>query len=149
MDIKELLKGLNEDVLFKIKYMIEDIIGHYDKRHSANVIKNAIIRVACNNTRLSLQELRKKSRKREHVEARQIMCYLLRCRTKMTTTSIGLIFNYDHSTVIHCCKQVPDLVLYDEDFKRKFQRIEKQLKEELTRIKYEPDQDSGVLQKVS
>lgn len=64
-----------------------------------------------------------RSRKREIVEIRQIVQFLLRCATEMTYKEIGMMFDRDHATVLYSCNQVQDLVALDSAYCRKFKRI--------------------------
>lgn len=47
------------------------------------------------------EQLAAPGRKREMVEARRMIMYLLSTKTRMGCTKIGAIFNRDHTTVIH------------------------------------------------
>lgn len=56
--------------------------------------------------KLSLHELRSKSRKRAIAFPRQVAMYLCRKYTEETLAQIGKVFNRDHSTVMHAVKVV-------------------------------------------
>ena len=69
-----------------------------------------------------IERLKNGTRKREVVEARHIAMSISRDVYKFgTLTSIGLYFGgRHHSTVIHACELVSDLVKTDRDFKLKY-----------------------------
>jgi len=71
---------------------------------------------------IPVERLRNGTRKREVVEARHIAMSISRDVYKFgTLTSIGLYFGgRHHSTVIHACDLVSDLVKTDKDFKQKY-----------------------------
>ena len=58
---------------------------------------------------VSLEDLRKKNRKREMVYYRYVAMYLLREKGYIIAT-IGRFLNRHHSDVIHACKQVDDAI---------------------------------------
>ena len=73
--------------------------------------------------------LKAKTRKREVVQARQLSMYLAKHHTKSSLKSIGQHFGgRDHSTVIHSCQAVKDLMDTDLQFKKSVDEIEKKIK---------------------
>ena len=70
-----------------------------------------------------------KSRKREIVQARQIAMYFCKMYTEASLKSIGGAFGgKDHSTVIHACQTVKDLIDIDKSFEKLVNEVEKKLK---------------------
>ena len=71
---------------------------------------------------IPIERLRNETRKREIVEARHIAMSISRDVYKNATlNSIGLYYGgRHHSTVIHACDLVSDLVKTDRDFKHKY-----------------------------
>ena len=70
------------------------------------------------------------TRKREIVEMRQIFQWL--CRNKMTLSlhKIGQICGgRDHSTIIHSCKVVDNLMMYDRRFAKNLESIRNKFEE--------------------
>lgn len=53
-----------------------------------------------------------KTRKQETVYQRAYLMHVLRCQ-KLTFSQIGKMFNLDHATAIHHCKQV-EIYVYDQ-----------------------------------
>jgi len=58
---------------------------------------------------LTFEDIIRKTRKREIVQARQLAMYLCRKLTNTWIKDIGKIFNKHHTTVIHAIKTVKDL----------------------------------------
>lgn len=59
---------------------------------------------------ITVDEMMAKTRQRKICEARQIAMYVLRKKTNMTLTSIGMLFaSMDHTTVIHAVQKVNNL----------------------------------------
>ncbi len=86
--------------------------------------------IVCDYFSLSVDAISTKSRKREVVQARQIAMYLSKQMTKNSLSSIGsLIGQRDHSTVLHACKTVSDLIETDKSFRTSIEEIEARLKE--------------------
>ena len=63
--------------------------------------------------RVSLEDLRSRSRKRAVAFPRQVAMYLARKYTEESLVDIGKTFNRDHSTVLHAIKSVSSQVLRD------------------------------------
>lgn len=71
-----------------------------------------------------------KTRKREIVLARQAAMHLCKRHTTQSVSRIGmLIGGRDHATVLHAISNVDDLLKTDEDFKKKYDAVEAQLKQ--------------------
>lgn len=77
--------------------------------------------------------VRKKTRKREVVECRQVICYLCRIYTSSSLRSIGLyVGGKDHTTVIHSRDNIKDLIDTNNPVKDKIDTITKSLENERT-----------------
>ena len=69
--------------------------------------------------------MKKKTRKREIVEARQIAMFFMRKHTRKTLKYIGTIFGgRDHTTAYHAWKTVNDLCFSNEQYKQRLLQIE-------------------------
>ena len=85
--------------------------------------------VVCEYFGITPESLISKTRKREISQARQIAMYLGRNFTKKSLASIGAeIGGRDHSTVLHACNTVSDLIETDRNFRQYVSDIEKQLR---------------------
>ena len=65
-----------------------------------------IIQSVCDSFHTSLDNIKRKKRKRELVTARHLCYYFLRKYTDNTLKEIGFFFNTDHTTVIHGCNKI-------------------------------------------
>ncbi len=88
--------------------VLRDIIDYTDD----NVISPTdIISATASYFGLSVDELCGSSRSQQIATARQIAMYLCRERTGLSLPKIGQLFgNRDHSTVIHACRKITDLM---------------------------------------
>jgi len=78
---------------------------------------------------ISVENIKSKTRKREITQARQISMYFAKQLTKASLKNIGAYFGgRDHSTVIHACQTVNDLIDTDKRFKEDVEEIEKRIK---------------------
>ena len=65
-------------------------------------------------------------RTREIAQARQVAMYLTREQTQLSTTRIGDLFGgRDHTTVMHACKIIAELVEKDDEIRRAVQQLKK------------------------
>ena len=96
------------------------------KRVMKNFVKTAakeltienIQKLVCEYFHLPYDRLLAKTRKREVVQARQITMYLAKKFTKSSLKNIGEHFGgYDHTTVIHSCQTVENLMDTDTEYK--------------------------------
>ncbi|MBR1882885.1 MAG: chromosomal replication initiator protein DnaA [Muribaculaceae bacterium] len=69
-----------------------------------------------------------KSRKREISDARQLVMYLAKNKTQMSSTNIGLRLSRNHATVLHACKQVEQRISLEKKFRAEVNSIEATLK---------------------
>ena len=68
------------------------------------------------------------SRKREIVQARQVIMYFVKKHTKLSLAQIGAqIGNRNHSTVLHSCNAVKNLAEVDKRFRADIEEIERLL----------------------
>lgn len=79
--------------------MAWDIISNYAEQEPGMDF-DAIIRLVCQGFGLSAEKLNSRSRKREHVMARNTVFYLARKHTDLSLQEIGDRFNRRHSTVL-------------------------------------------------
>lgn len=66
---------------------------------------------------ITRDDLFKKCRQIEIVYPRQVAMYLLAHYTVLTLKSIGIIFDKDHSTVVHSMQVIDDYIDCDADVK--------------------------------
>ena len=86
-----------------------------------------IIRVVCDYYQISEKEIFSKSRQRYCCIARQVAMYLM-CRIKKNSlTSIGHLFNKDHTTVIHSRNHISDLMQSLDEIRNDVENLQMKL----------------------
>ncbi|TAE17698.1 MAG: chromosomal replication initiator protein DnaA [Bacteroidetes bacterium] len=94
------------------------VLKNFVKTSSKEITIEAIQKLVCEYFDVSYEKLQNKTRKREIVQARQITMYLAKKFTKNSLKTIGEHFGgRDHTTVIHSCQTVKDLMDTDTLFK--------------------------------
>jgi len=79
--------------------------------------------------KVSIDQLKDKTRKKEIVMARQLAMYFSKEYTSLSLKSIGYHFGgRDHSTVIHAVQTVNDMYDTDNNFKKSVDELRKKLK---------------------
>ena len=85
--------------------------------------------MVCEYFTIGVDLVKSKTRKREIVQARQISMYFAKDLTKASLKTIGMHFGgRDHSTVIHACQTVNDLMETDKKFKSDVEELTKRIK---------------------
>jgi chromosomal replication initiator protein len=88
-----------------------------------------IVTSVCNHYEVSATSINSRSRKHELVVARQVSMYLAQKYTRIPTSRIGkMIGNRDHSTVIHSCTTVENLLKANYAFAEEVASIENSFK---------------------
>ena len=91
---------------------------------------SSIIKTVADYYKLSISDLKAKKRSKNIALARQIAMYIIRETTDYSTTEIGSEFNgRDHTTVMHSCQKIEDLVKFDASFASVVNRLIKECKE--------------------
>lgn len=86
-------------------------------------------KAVCEATGLEWEEIVRKGRQRERVQARMMVTYLLRKHSGMKLTTIGRLFNHHHTTVISSINVFQNLIDTKdagimEDFKRVCKKLD-------------------------
>lgn len=98
--------------------LAKKVLKNFVKTSSKEITIDAIQRMVCEFFDVPYEKLLQKTRKREIVQARQITMYLAKTFTKNSLKTIGEHFGgRDHTTVIHSCQTVKDLMDTDAMFK--------------------------------
>ncbi|MDR3680017.1 MAG: chromosomal replication initiator protein DnaA [Flavipsychrobacter sp.] len=106
------------------------------KRVMRNFVKTAIREITieniqkmvCDYYHIAYDKLLAKTRKREVVQARQITMYLAKKFTKSSLKNIGEHFGgFDHTTVIHSCQTVENLMDTDVEYKEHLLEIQQKV----------------------
>ncbi len=94
------------------------VMKNFVKTSSRELTIGSIQKMVCDYFSLPYDRLLIKTRKREVVQARQITMYLAKKFTKSSLKNIGEHFGgFDHTTVIHSCQTVENLMDTDTDYK--------------------------------
>lgn len=83
-----------------------------------------MLRAACRITNADYEKTINRSRKRECIDAKGIVCFFLRKYTRMTLSSIGKHLKVDHATVMHHCRKFDNMIEINDsivlEYMRKF-----------------------------
>ncbi|HAB89883.1 MAG TPA: chromosomal replication initiator protein DnaA [Bacteroidetes bacterium] len=108
--------------------LAKKIIKNFVKSVSREVSIDYIQKTVCEFFEVPQDQLKEKTRKRAIVQARQLSMFLAKSYTKNSLKVIGKHFGgRDHSTVIHSCQAVQNLIDTDLDFKEQVDEIEKKI----------------------
>ena len=109
--------------------LAKQIVKNFVKNISREISIDYIQKSVCEYFNVAQDLLKAKTRKREIVQARQLSMFLAKSHTKNSLKAIGQYFGgRDHSTVIHSCQAVQNLMDTDQDFKKSVEDIEKKIK---------------------
>jgi chromosomal replication initiator protein len=98
--------------------LAKKVLRNFVKTSSKEITLETIQKMVCDYFNLPYERLQQKTRKREIVQARQITMYLAKQFTKNSLKTIGEHFGgRDHTTVIHSCQTVKDLMDTDGLFR--------------------------------
>lgn len=87
-----------------------------------------IQKLVCEYLNVPYDRLMERTRKREVVQARQITMYLAKTFTKTSLKSIGEHFGgFDHTTVIHSCSMVENLMETDAAYKEQLTQLKEKV----------------------
>ena len=108
--------------------LAKKIIKNFVKSISREVSIEFIQKTVCEYFHVPVDKLKEKTRKRNIVQARQLSMYLAKTYTKNSLKVIGKHFGgRDHSTVIHSCQMVQNLMDTDGEFKDSVKDLEKKI----------------------
>ncbi|RYY38729.1 MAG: chromosomal replication initiator protein DnaA [Chitinophagaceae bacterium] len=98
--------------------LAKKVLRNFVKSTSKEITIDTIQKMVCDFFEVPYEKLLQKTRKREIVQARQITMFLAKAFTKNSLKSIGEHFGgRDHTTVIHSCQTVKDLMDTDSGFR--------------------------------
>ena len=102
----------------------ENIVG--EDRYELSI--DTVQKTVCEYFNITRDALLSKSRKRQIVQARQIAMYMVRNLINCPLSTIGTeLGGKDHSTVLHACTTVSDLMATDKTFRQYVSDIERML----------------------
>jgi chromosomal replication initiator protein len=104
--------------------LAKKVLRNFVKTSSKEITIDAIQKMVCEYFGVNYERLQQKTRKREIVQARQITMFLAKSFTKNSLKTIGEHFGgRDHTTVIHSCQTVKDLMDTDSVFRENVMEI--------------------------
>ncbi|HAE34384.1 MAG: chromosomal replication initiator protein DnaA [Chitinophagales bacterium] len=108
--------------------LAKKIVKNFVKNMSREVSIDFIQKAVCDYFEVPVEKLKEKTRKRAIVQARQLSMYLSKNFTKNSLKSIGKHFGgRDHSTVIHSCQAIQNLMDTDSKFKESVEDLTKKI----------------------
>lgn len=103
-------------------------VSSFVKSVSREISIDMIQKMVCDYFSVTTDMLKDKTRKREIVQARQLSMFFSKEFTDQSLKNIGTHFGgRDHSTVIHSCRAVKDLIDTDDEFKDSVDEIRRQI----------------------
>ncbi len=109
--------------------LAKQILKNFVKNVSKEISIEYIQKLVCDYFGITIDQVKSKTRKREIVQARQISMYFAKDLTKSSLKTIGMHFGgRDHSTVIHACQTVNDLIETDKKFRQDVEELSKRIK---------------------
>jgi chromosomal replication initiator protein len=109
--------------------LAKQILKNFVKNNTREISIEYIQKLVCDYFTIPVEQVKSKTRKREIVQARQISMFYAKDLTKSSLKTIGMHFGgRDHSTVIHACQTVNDLMETDKKFKADIDEIGKRIK---------------------
>ena len=108
--------------------LAKKVLRNYIKSSSKEITIETIQKIVCEYFDVTYEKVLSKTRKREIVQARQITMYLSKAFTKNSLKTIGDHFGgRDHTTVIHSCQTVKDLMDTDTLFKENVMELQQKV----------------------
>lgn len=108
--------------------LAKKIVKNFVKNISREVSVEFIMKTVCDYFDVPIDKLKEKTRKRAIVQARQLSMFLAKNLTKNSLKVIGKHFGgRDHSTVIHSCQAIQNLMDTDNKFKDQVEEIRKKI----------------------
>ncbi|MFI3248376.1 MAG: chromosomal replication initiator protein DnaA [Rikenellaceae bacterium] len=108
--------------------LAREILRSYVRFNHKEVNVEQIVGVVCKHFEISIEALCSAKRTRELAQARQIAMYLAKQHTKSSLSVIGsAIGGRNHSTVLHSCKAVTNMMDTDKQFKESVDRLTKEI----------------------
>lgn len=106
----------------------KEVVGRIVRLEEKEITIEGIIQATSSVQRISVKDMRSKSRKQEIVRARQIVMWLAKKHTELSLSAIGdLLGGRCHATVLHGCQVIEDQLPLDKDLAKDIKTIEKKL----------------------
>lgn len=116
---------LNKEISIELA---QSVIGNSVKISRKQVSFEMIVETVADYYNLDSELFYGKSRKRDISDARQLVMYLAKKNTQLSSTNIGMRLMRDHATVLHAAKQVEQRLSIEKKFQHDVEIIENELK---------------------
>ena len=134
--VRELEGVINSLMAYSVVYncdvdmnLAEKVIKQTSRSEESTLSVDDIIDTVSQHFDVSADIIQGKSRKRNHVDARQVCMYIAQKYTKMPANRIGkLIGGRDHSTVLHSCSAIEQRLKSDQELCNELEMIENDLR---------------------
>ena len=116
---------LNHDITIDLA---RAVLSNAVKVQKRQVTIEHIAETVCSHYNIDVDLLYGKSRKREISDARQVVMYLAKKLTQLSSTNIGLRLSRNHATVLHACKTIEERLTVDKELRDDINAIENEFK---------------------
>ena len=109
--------------------LAKQMIDRFVVNTSREINIEFIQKIVCDYFNINLDILNSKTRKREIVQARQLVMYFAKEYTKSSLAMIGMhCGNKDHATVLHAVRTINNLLETDKQFRGYVKDLDKKIK---------------------
>lgn len=116
---------LNSDITIDLA---SSVISNAVKTSKKQITFEMIVETVCEFYDVNTDAIYGKTRKREISDARQLVMYLAKELTQLSSTNIGVRLSRDHATVLHSCKTVKERISVDKKLQEDVEQIQNELK---------------------
>ena len=116
---------LNSDITIDLA---SSVISNAVKTSKKQITFEMIVETVCGFYNVNTDAVYGKTRKREISDARQMVMYLAKELTSLSSTNIGVRLSRDHATVLHSCRTVKERISVDKKLQEDVEQIQNELK---------------------
>ncbi|MGM9811285.1 MAG: chromosomal replication initiator protein DnaA [Muribaculaceae bacterium] len=116
---------LNSDITIDLA---SSVISNAIKTSKKQITFEMIVETVCSYYDVNIDALYGKTRKREISDARQLVMYLAKELTQLSSTNIGVRLSRDHATVLHSCRTIKERLTVDKKLLEDVEKIKNELK---------------------
>ena len=148
--LEHLLRGIKNGKEYTIDLCANDINIIYSNQFSSDIFIyekhiDKLLHLCCIEFKATLIEIKGKGRKRNMVLARQIAMHILNSYKAGTLNTIGQLFGgRDHSTVIHSCTRIDNLISVKDEGYENYLNIKSKFDEYLGVEKIKVTRDTKI-----
>lgn len=116
---------LNQDISIDLANVV---ISNAVKTSKKQITFELIVETVSDYYNINSDSIYGKSRKREISDARQVVMYLAKEMTQLSSTNIGMRLSRDHATVLHSCRMVKERVSIEKKLQEDIENLTNALK---------------------